>query len=132
MPPGVGLLQGLWREREDPNGKGYCPDYGQPSKTDGKRLIAHPIDSEVVKLAYSWYLEGNSSDAIICGTSDEFVMELPNGERSRFTSVATQAFRYRALSRKIPSATCSTGYFYTGVLPYKTSNGLGARRTRSY
>jgi len=51
-------------------------------------------------------------------------MELPNGEKIKVHQRGTQAFRYRALSRKIPSATCSTGYFTPGPA-YKTSNGLG-------
>lgn len=41
-----GYCKGLCSRCEDPNGKGYCPAYGQPDKTDDKCLIAHPKDSQ--------------------------------------------------------------------------------------
>jgi site-specific DNA recombinase len=41
-----GYCKGLCSRCADPNGKEYCPDYGQPDKTDGKCLIAHPKDSQ--------------------------------------------------------------------------------------
>lgn len=52
LPP-FGYCRGLCSECKDPNGKGYCLEYGSLNKTDGKRLMLHPVDSEVVKLVYA-------------------------------------------------------------------------------
>ena len=129
LPP-FGYCKGLCAECEDPNGKGYCPDFGQNNKTDGKRLIAHPIDSEVVKLAYSWYLEGNSSDAIIAERLNQFILELPSGEKVKVHQRGHPGVSLPGPFKKDTIRDMLNRVFYTGVLPYKTSNGLGARRTR--
>lgn len=47
-----GYCKGLCSRCENPNGKGYCPDYGKPDKGDGKTLIAHPKDSKGLVQAF--------------------------------------------------------------------------------
>ncbi len=49
----------------DPNGKGYCPDFGGPNKSEGKILVEHPVESVAVRLAYKWYATGEYLDAKI-------------------------------------------------------------------
>jgi DNA invertase Pin-like site-specific DNA recombinase len=47
-----GYCKGICSHCKDPNGKGYCPAYGKPDRTDGKHLIAHPKDSKGLRLAF--------------------------------------------------------------------------------
>jgi site-specific DNA recombinase len=57
-----GYCKGLCRRCDDPQGQGYCPNYGQPDKTDGKCLIAHPKDSVGLRLSFEWHITGKQSD----------------------------------------------------------------------
>ncbi len=129
LPP-YGYCRGLCAECEDPNGKGYCPNYGQPNKGDGKHLIAHPIDGEVVKLAFSWYLEGNASYAIIAERLNQYEMELPSGEKVNAHQRGHPGVSQPGPFKKDTIRDMLNRIFYSGVLPYRPSNGLGARRTR--
>lgn len=48
-----GYCQGRCSRCQDPNGEGYCPDYGKPDQGNGDSLIAHPKDSSGVQLMFS-------------------------------------------------------------------------------
>ncbi len=48
-----GFCRGLCSHCQDPQGKDYCPDYGQPDKGEGKALIAHPRDSRAAQQAFT-------------------------------------------------------------------------------
>ncbi len=128
--PPYGYCKGLCEACEDPNGKGYCPDYGQANKTDGKHLIAHPIDCEVVKHVFAWYLEGNGSYAIIAERLNHFLLELPGGEEIQVHQRGHPGVSAPGPFRKDTIRDMINRVFYTGFLPYKTSSGLGAGRTR--
>ena len=125
-----GYCKGLCEACEDPNGKGYCPEYGTPNKTDGKHLIEHPIDGQVVRLAFKWYLEGNSSDAIIAERLNSFILDLPNGEKLQVHQRGHPGVSEPGPFKKDVIRDMLKRVFYTGYLPYSTSHGLGARRTR--
>ena len=43
-----GYCNGLCSKCTDPNGQGYCPDFGQPDKRNGRALVLHPVESKVV------------------------------------------------------------------------------------
>ena len=129
MPP-YGYCKGLCESCADPNGKGYCPDYGQPNKTDGKRLVAHPVDSEVVKQVYAWYLNGGGSDAIIAERLNQFTLELPNGNAIQVHQRGHPGVSEPGPFKKDVIRDMLKRVFYTGHLPYTTSAALGARRTR--
>ena len=129
LPP-FGYCRGLCSECKDPNGKGYCPEYGSLNKTDGKRLMLHPVDSEVVKLVYAWYQEGNMSDSLIAERLNNFILTLSNG-----TQIVPRAQGHPGKTepgpfRKDVVRDMLKRIFYTGKLPYKCSSGLGARRTK--
>lgn len=129
LPP-YGYCKGLCADCEDPNGKGYCPDVGSPNKTDGKRLILHPVDSEVVKVVYSWYLNGNESDGNIAEKLNHYEMTLPGG----FTGQPRQK-GHPGKSEPGPFTRdvvrdMLKRVFYTGKLPYVGSKALGDRKTK--
>ena len=48
-----GYCQGRCSRCQDPNGQGYCSDYGKPDQGDGTALITHPRDSRGVRLMFS-------------------------------------------------------------------------------
>ena len=75
-----GYCKGLCSHCADPNGAGYCPDFGTVDKTDGKVLIPHPIDSIAVKLAYEWYATGEYSDTRVTDALQAYEHQLPDGE----------------------------------------------------
>ena len=57
-----GYCKGLCSRCDDPNGKGYCPDYGLMDKTDGRRLVAHPKDSIGLRRSFEWRVAPGHSD----------------------------------------------------------------------
>ena len=129
LPP-YGYCRGLCAECKEPNGKGYCPEYGSPNKSDGKRLMLHPVDSHVVKLVFDWYLEGEMSDALITERLNSYVLTLPSG-----VQISPRAQGHPGKTLPGPFARdvvrdMLKRIFYTGKLPYKCSAGLGARRTK--
>jgi len=72
-----GYCKGLCARCDDPNGKGYCPDYGRPDKTDGRTLIAHPKDSVGLQRSFEWHADGKCSDQDVAGALNK------NGYRTR-------------------------------------------------
>ena len=56
--PPFGYCKGLCSKCTDPNGKDYCPNYGGSDLSNGRILVAHPIESIGVKLAFEWYATG--------------------------------------------------------------------------
>jgi DNA invertase Pin-like site-specific DNA recombinase len=128
LPP-YGYCHGLCSTCLEPNGKGYCPEYGTPDKTDGKTLILHPIDSEIVKLAYQWYLEADTSDRLIAERLNTYQLFLPDG-----SSITPRAQGHPGKTTPGPFnkdliRDMLKRIFYTGRLPYHLSHGLGSRRT---
>ncbi len=57
-----GYCRGNCLDCRDPNGPGYCPEAGKPSKGDGRVLIPHPRDGEGLRLAFEWYVADHLSD----------------------------------------------------------------------
>jgi len=114
----------------DPNGPGYCPHAGGSNRSDGQRLIAHPIESEAVKLAFEWYASGDYSDGQIA--------EKLNAARYNGKDGPSLPFRTkRMVSRGGPGPFSKdsvrdilTRVFYTGVVPYYGVNANGQKRKR--
>ena len=126
----LGYCRGLCAECTEPNGKGYCPEYGTPNKTDGKRLIAHPIDSEVVKLIFKWYLEGNNSYMDIADRLNDYNLVLPSGYSVKIRQRGHPGFSAPGPFTKDTVRNTLVRVFYTGKLPYLSSKRLGSRHTK--
>ncbi|HEY3345444.1 MAG TPA: recombinase family protein, partial [Anaerolineaceae bacterium] len=125
-----GYCRGLCADCQEPNGQGYCPEYGSPNKTDGKHLILHPIDSEVVRLVFKWYLEGDMSYLKIADRLNHYTLVLPNSY-----SVALRQRGHPGYSLPGPFTRdyirdIMNRIFYTGKLPYLSSKKLGGLRTK--
>lgn len=74
-----GYCHGLCSRCTDPNGKGYCPDFGQPDKSDGKNLVAHPVESQIVKLVFDLYVNHEESNRTIAEKLNGMQIPLPDG-----------------------------------------------------
>jgi len=61
--PPFGYCRGDCHTCTDPNGPGYCPNYGGMPLGDGKHLVAHPKDSQGVQLAFELHATGEYTDA---------------------------------------------------------------------
>ena len=75
-----GYCNGLCSKCSDPNGQGYCPDYGQSNKGDGKALVLHPVESKVVAQAFDWYTSENYSFRTIADNLNKFEVQLYNNQ----------------------------------------------------
>ena len=114
----------------DPNGAGYCPNYGQPDQSDGKRLILHPIDHQVVRLAFEYYATGEHSDSTIT--------DLLNKHRIEVDGRAIQVRHRGAPGRTPPGVFMKdtvrdtlTRVFYTGKIRYQGTDADGKTHRRS-
>lgn len=74
-----GYCNGLCSRCTDPNGKNYCPDFGQPDKGDGRIMIHHPVENQIVKLVFDWYVSGEESNRSIAEKLNELQITLTDG-----------------------------------------------------
>ena len=75
-----GYCNGLCFKCTDPNGQGYCPDFGQPDKENGKTLILHPVESKIVLQAFEWYTSEEYSFRTIADQLNKLTIQLPNNQ----------------------------------------------------
>jgi DNA invertase Pin-like site-specific DNA recombinase len=125
-----GYCRGLCSNCKESNGPGYCPFAGGPNKSDGKILIAHPIDSQVVRQVYTWYLEGTLSDALIAERLNQNQFEWADG---MFIQARRQGHPGISVSGPFKKDTIRDmlkRVFYTGKLPYCGTEKLGDRRVK--
>ncbi len=128
--PPYGYCRGLCSHCEDPNGKGYCPNYGNPDLVHGNRLMPHPIESVWVKQVFAWYLTTEYSDAKIADALNEARHVLPDG-----TEVQV---RHKGVVGRIPPGKFSkdtvrgmlSRVFYAGKIPYFSVTPAGKSRKR--
>ncbi len=76
-----GYRRGLCSNCKEPNGEGYCPEFGKPDKGNGKQLVLHPIESKVVRLIYDRYLSSLESDGHIAKRLTDYPVWIKNLNR---------------------------------------------------
>ena len=113
-----GYCKGLCAQCTDPNGAGYCPDFGLPNKSDGKVIIPHPIDSVAVKLAYEWYATGDYSDTRVTRALQEYEHHLPDGKIVHFRSRGIINYSAPMPIVKATVREILQKVIYTGQVPY--------------
>ncbi len=128
-----GYCTGRCHTCTDPNGKGYCPLFGQSPIGNGDIVVPHPIESAAVKLAFEWYGTGNFSDADIAyklnhhifyldGKPFTFRPKRKKGDYKRFTRpLAFTNDTARDMLRRT---------FYTGVIEYRGGEGVAEERRK--
>ncbi len=125
--PPFGYCRGICSICKEPNGPGYCPRVGQPDLGDGKHLMLHPIESQVIRQMYNWYASGRESDATIAVRLINLSLD-GNGLRPRS----------RGIPGRVPPGPIQkdlvrnlmTNPFYTGVVTYYGPNSEGKQHDR--
>ncbi len=125
-----GYCNGLCGNCEDPNGKDYCPDYGGPNHSDGKHLIAHPIESVAVKLAFEWYATGEHSFRTIAQALNNYKVSLPNGSKVLLRQKGHKGYSPPGSFSTDVIRTLLQRYAYTGKITYVGSDDKGKYRSR--
>jgi len=125
-----GYCYGLCSKCTDPNGQDYCPNFGSPDRSAGKMIIAHPIESQVVKLVFDWYKTGEYSTASIADKLNEYELRMSDEclvrPRSKGAPGRTEAGPFkrdviRDMLRRMA---------YTGILPYQGMDSDGKHPKR--
>jgi len=93
-------------------------------------LVLHPVDSEVVKLVYAWYMSGKESDASIAEKLNTYEMSFPGGYVVQVRQKVHPGVSNAGPFKKDMIRDMLNRVFYTGKLPYKASKEIGARKTK--
>jgi site-specific DNA recombinase len=125
--PTYGYCRGLCSACKEPNGKGYCPDYGLPNKGDGKGLVLHPVESKVVRLVYDWYLTGTESDGHIAERLSTYSLD-EHGLLARSRGIPGQ--KGPGPLQRDSIRNILTSILYAGFIPYYGPPKKGETTTR--
>ena len=79
-----GYCSGRCSRCQDPNGKGYCPFYGERDMNRSKVPIPHPIESLAVKEMFRLYATGEYSYKDVAEIINSEVIPLPDGREVHF------------------------------------------------
>ena len=94
-------------------------------------LLAHPIDSITVKLAYEWYATGDYSDTSVTDALQAYEHHLPNGEAIHFRKRGTLNFSPPGPINKTVVREVLQKVFYTGQVPYFGNQPDGHKHPRA-
>jgi site-specific DNA recombinase len=125
--PPYGYCRGICSACKEPNGEGYCPDFGKSNKGDGKLLVLHPIESKVVRLVYDWYLTGKESDGHIATRLNESLFD-EYGFIARSRGIPGQ--KGPSPLQKDSVRNILTNIIYAGFVPYYGPPPKGKTTTR--
>ncbi len=128
-----GYCTGLCSTCTDPNGKDYCPRFGNADTGDGVVLVPHPIEAIAVRRAYKQSVLNHASDRDVA----DFLNK--TGVRYNGKSIALRPKRKAAdLRRYGPPVFLKDSVremlkrvFYTGVVPYYSVSANGVKRKRN-
>lgn len=125
-----GYCSGQCSNCNDQNGKDYCLNYGGPDQGDGKIIIPHPLESQVVRQVFDWYITGEWNNLTIATALNEMVITrhdgsvVPARQKGRGHENGPCAFTrdvVRDMLKRIA---------YTGQLPYQGVDAEGRHRKR--
>jgi site-specific DNA recombinase len=114
----------------DPNGEGYCPNYGDPDRGDGKVPIPHPVESAAVRLAFHWYLTGDFSDGVIAERFNDHEHTLPDDTTTHFRTKGRPGYLPPGRFTKDSVRQILQNPFYVGLVPYYGRDEEGRKRKR--
>jgi DNA invertase Pin-like site-specific DNA recombinase len=121
--PPLGYCRGNCATCTAPNGPGYCPNAGQPDRSQDKGLVLHPIESEAVKLAFEWYATGKYSDGQIAEMLNAHEHTLPDGTIAQFRSKGRPGVSDPMPLSKDSIREVLQNPVHTGVVPYYGKQG---------
>jgi len=125
-----GYCRGLCSDCKHPNGKDYCPNYGRPNLSDGKRMIVHPVESFGVKLMFEWYATGETSMSAIADKLSGYKVTLPNGTEVALRQKGHAGHGYQGPFSKDLVRSILGCVTYTGKIGYIGTDDKGKYRCR--
>lgn len=125
-----GYCSGICSQCTDPNGKDYCPEFGKPDISGNNILIAHPVESEAVRMAFQSYMTGEFSDAKITEKLNASHIETPDGIVIPFRQKGKPGRSQPSAFRKDTVRDMLNRVFYTGKVPYYGVNKSGKKLKR--
>ncbi len=125
-----GYCRGLCSRCTDPNGPGYCPDYGGPDKGDGSVPVPHPVERIGVERAFAWYASGEHSDGSITELLNNLKVHLPDGSVLPLRRKGTRGQSTPGPFTRESVRGMLTRIFYTGKVPYYSLDKHGKSRKR--
>ena len=125
-----GYCRGNCSSCTDPNGEGYCPEFGKADKVaDANQLTHHPVDNQVVKKIFQLYLTEEYSDARIARWVQAFEVTLPSGEAISPRTKGIPGRYAPGPFKRDYARTILTNIFYIGMVPYfSRKKGQGKSR----
>ena len=131
----LGYCRGLCSRCDDPNGGDYCPRFGGADLNPGypdPPLVAHPVESVAVMLAFNWSVAGMCSDGVVAERLNAYRHELPDGHENSI------GLRTKGLPGRYPPGPFGkdsvrevlTRRFYTGEMVYYGVDEQGRKRKR--
>ena len=129
----LGYCRGNCSACTDPNGPDYCPRYGQPDCcTEKGKIVPHPIESQIIKLAFAEYATGQSSDAQIADLINSTEVPGWNGQMVHFRSKGRPGHCPPGPLGREAVRTMLQRVLYAGKIPYYGVNENGIKRRRSH
>ena len=126
----LGYCKGNCSSCTDPNGPDYCPYFGRPDQGDSKIRIAHPIESQAVRLMFEWYGSGQYSDDDVARRLNTEVFALPDGTEVHLrTKSGPGVCPPQPFDRDAVRAIL-TNPIYTGIVTYAGSGAQGNKRRK--
>ena len=127
----LGYCKGNCSSCTDPNGKDYCPYYGDSDRGDGQVVVPHPVESVAVCLAFQWYTTGDYSDGAIAERLNAYEHSLADGTVVHFRTKGRPGRFPPDRFTKDSVRHLLQHIFYTGVVPYYGKNKQGRKRKRN-
>ena len=131
--PALGYCYGACSSCTDPNGKDYCPCYGNSNRQDytpSKPLLPHPIEREAVRLAFEWHTTGQYSDGDIAERLNEYVHTLSDGTEVSFRTKGRWGRGVPGRFSKDSVRDTLQNPYYVGKVPYYGCDEKDQKRKR--
>lgn len=125
-----GYCSGQCSNCNDQNGEDYCPNYGGQDQGDGKVIIPHPLESQVVRQVFEWYITGEWNNLTIATALNEMTITRPDGsqvqarQKGRGYENGPGPFTRDVVRDMLKRLA------YTGQLPYQGVDANGNHRKR--
>ncbi|MEA3339025.1 MAG: recombinase family protein, partial [Chloroflexota bacterium] len=131
--PPLGYCYGACSSCNDPNGKGYCPRYGDSNRQDytpSQPLLPHPIEREAVRLAFEWHATGQYSDGDVAERLNERAHTLSDGTEVGFRTKGRWGRGSPGRFSKDSVRDMLQNPYYVGKVPYYGCDAKGRKRKR--
>lgn len=126
----LGYCKGTCSTCKDPNGEGYCPNFGKPNIGNGDIAVPHPIESQAIKLMFARFSTGDYSTAMIAEELNKIELRQEDGTIFHFRTKGVPGHFPPGPISKDSVRDGLQRVFYAGKIPYYGRDEKGVRRDR--